>query len=100
MIYPRYHTSLATALTRLNYPKAIPTTSFISKNITYFAPMAFTLIAGVTDFCSGAGNPDLDPELRMNRIRSGVENCAFFGIFGDKPKTDKDDAQLVEHFTE
>lgn len=76
----RYRTSLVSTL-RLNYPKAIPTTSYISRNITHFAPMVLPNIAGVTDFCSGAGNPNLDPVQRDNRIRSGVENCTFLGIF-------------------
>merc|ERR1711872_1011525 len=79
----RYHTSLATTLTKLNYSKPIPSTSYISENIFHFAPMVFPLIAGITDFCSGAGNPDLDSVLRENKIRSGVENCAFLGIFGN-----------------
>ena len=47
----------------------------------HFAPMIFPNIAGVTDFVSGAGNPNLTPLLREEKIRSSVENCAFFGVF-------------------
>ena len=80
-MYPRYQASLASTLTKLKYTKPIPSTSYIMQNITHFAPMVFPSIAGVTDFTSGAGNPDLDPVLRQNKIRSGVENCNFLGIF-------------------
>ena len=43
--------------------------------------MVLPLFAGVTHFVSGAGNPDLSPELRQKKIRSSVENCDFLGIF-------------------
>ena len=77
----RYHAVLAATLIRLNYPKPIPTSSYISQNMKHFAPMIFPNIAGVTDFVSGAGNPNLNPLLREEKIRSSVENCAFFGVF-------------------
>ena len=51
--------------------------------------MVFPLIAGVTEYTSGAGNPDLDPTLRQNKIRSGVEVSAFLGIFGNISTTEK-----------
>ena len=50
--------------------------------------MVFPLIAGVTEYTSGAGNPDLDPELRQNKIRSGVKICDFLGIFGNTTNTE------------
>jgi len=84
----RYQASLASTLTKLKYKKPIPSTSYITQNITHFAPMVFPLIAGVTEYTSGAGNPDLDPELRQNKIRSGVKICDFLGIFGNTTNTE------------
>jgi len=85
----RYQASLASTLTKLKYTKPIPSTSYIMQNITHFAPMVFPLIAGVTEYTSGAGNPDLDPALRQNKIRSGVKICDFLGIFGNTANTEQ-----------
>jgi len=85
----RYQASLASTLTQLNYTKPIPSTSYIKQNITHFAPMVFPLIAGVTDITSGAGNTYLEPTLRQNKIRSGVEVSAFLGIFEITATTEK-----------
>ena len=88
-MYPRYQASLASTLTQLNYTRPIPSTSYIKQNITHFAPMVFPLIAGVTDITSGAGNTHLEPTLRQNKIRSGVEVSAFLGIFENIATTEK-----------
>jgi len=85
----RYQTSLASTLTKLNYTRPIPSTSYIKQNITRFAPMVFPLIAGITEITTGAGNPDLDPTLRQKKIRSGVEVSAFLGIFGNTTTTEE-----------
>jgi len=84
----RYQESLASTLTKLTYTRPIPSTSYIKQNITHFAPMVFPIIAGVTEYTSGAGNPDLDPALRQSKIRSGVEVSAFLGIFGNTANTE------------
>jgi len=43
--------------------------------------MVLPHLAGVVEVTTGDGNPQLDPELREKKIRSGVENCRFFSIF-------------------
>ena len=74
----RYHESLTSTLTRLNYPKPIPTRSYITNNIQHFSPMVFPLIAGITSaICKGTE----DALLREKKIKSSVENCGFFGMF-------------------
>lgn len=76
----RYQSSLVSTLTRLNSKKLKPSVSYISKNIKYFAPMVLPHICCLTEVISGDGNPDLDPVLRQNKIRSAVELCQFFEI--------------------
>ena len=80
MMFPRYHTSLVSTLARLNYSKTKPSVSFISKNITNYAPMVMPSVCVVINIISGEGNPDLDPKLRDNKFKSTVELCKFFGI--------------------
>jgi len=76
----RYQTCLLSTLTRLNYTKTIPSVPYISKHIIHFAPMVLPHICAVIDVTSGLGNPNLDPALRENKLKSAVEICQFFRI--------------------
>jgi len=80
ILLDRYRTSLVSTLTRLNYSKTMPTVSYISENISRYAPMVLPQICATIDVITGEGNPNLDPASREKKFRSAVELCQFFNI--------------------
>jgi len=76
----RYHTSLVSTLSRLNYSKRTPSYSSITQGITMYAPMIMAPMSVTINLISGEGNPDLDPQLRDNKFRSALQICKFLGV--------------------
>jgi len=77
----RYHTSMVSTLTSLNYSKSFPSMDLLRTMMTHFAPMTLPSICGVVNFIMKNGSQNLNSEQRRGKIKSVVDTCMSLKVF-------------------